>query len=1311
MREKDNMIHSPGRLVEFEAFLNDKQTPLASRFIVETHQDELRVIWRDLKLSCEQCLSDIEQEAAEEKEVDKEDEASEVATVKSKFQSAYSTYSRCSARLREPHDIVSKIPLTNENFDVAWSNLCARYENKRVLVNIQLKTLFSLSTITTETGSSLKTIQRDINACISLLNFYGVDVNSWGPIFVFVCYKCLPDTTLTLWEQTLENKAEIPKWSDLDEFLTNRHRTLESVSEMRKSDNTSSSHNSHAAGKKSNQTRKDIRTFQNNVTQGKCSLCHEGNHVIRKCSRFLRMDVSQRYQEIKKNGLCVNCFSRVHTVQKCNSKFSCLRCNKRHNTLLHRESVSLPSNSTTTNAKKTSFPTNTSNTPPLSSTQSSIQSTNMGNGVIQTCFASDSKGVLLGTAIVHISHCGVTYVARALVDSGSQGTFISERLFNTLKLLFNRITAQISGLNNTVSAAVQKECSLSLQSVRDPNTIDLSALPSVPDIPLADPLFFESSKIDILIGGDLLPSIMLSGIQREVCGSLLAQETVFGWILTGPAPHYYLPHHAVVRPESTTTRVRVVFNASSASSNGMSLNDVLYPSPILQQDLIVLVLRWRFFRFIFNGDITKMYRQILINPNQAQFQRILFRENPNEKVQDFELTTVTFGIAENVHQTNPLASEILRNSMYVDDILAGAHSVSSALESRNQLISALNSAGEVQLHGFSDASEKAYAAALYIRISHNGSVRSHLICSKTKVAPIKTLSIPRLELCGATLLADMIDHLVPQLQIGAYSLYCWTNSTIVLSWLAKPACFWNTFVANRVSRITEVVSPPNWYHVRSESNPADLVSRGVHPSDLVHENLWWHGPDWLKDHPSKWPRSENTFLNPVEIERKHVRVNFAYFVNFDDILERFSSLPRALRVVAYMYRFFYSTNPRFRANYHRASKDITTYEIVAVQNILISMSQKAFYPNEYMLLSAKKQVASTSSIVSLNPFIDPEGIMSICGRLVSSPALSYDERHPIILSYCCQYSRLLVKFIHDITLHGGNQLVLKLVRTKYWIPRVKNMIKATINKCKPCVIYRHRCQKQLMSALPPERSEISRPFSHTGLDFAGPFDIKTYAGRNFRITKAMFAFFRFVSRRGCPLYLHSDNGTTFVGASKVLAKEFIQSSRQAITSNYAHQNITWQFIPSGAPHMGGLWEAGVKSFKIHFRKVAQNFKHTFEEFQTLLSKIEACLNSRPLSPTSQDPTDLSALTPGHFLIGSPILVPIDPNIFETPMSIINRWQRLKAIHQHFCSRWKDEYLKELHKRHKWQTPTDNLKENTLVVVREENLPPQFMAVR
>ncbi|XP_075162794.1 uncharacterized protein LOC142235427 [Haematobia irritans] len=484
----------------------------------------------------------------------------------------------------------------------------------------------------------------------------------------------------------------------------------------------------------------------------------------------------------------------------------------------------------------------------------------------------------------------------------------------------------------------------------------------------------------------------------------------------------------------------------------------------------------------------------------------------------------------------------------------------------------------IQIHGFADSSERAFAAVLYIRISYQGFIFTNLIASKTRVAPLKTLLLPRLKLCGASLLAEMIDSILPRIEIQNYSLFCWTDSTIILSWLSKPACCWNTFVANRMSKTTQVVDPSNWFHVQSGENPADIASRGSLPQDLLGETT----------------------------------------CNFEDVLDRFSSFDRALQ---------------------KLSKSVSN-----------SICQKAYYQNEYLALSSKKSIPSTSPLLNLNPFIDPEGVMRICGRLEASPSLSYNEKHPIILPYACQYSRLLIKFIHRI-----------IVRQQYWIPRVHNLIKTTLHHCKPCVIYKKKCQNQLMAALPPERCELSRPFTYTGFDFAGPFEIKNYAGRS-------------------------------------LAKDFIKASQQLRPSKY---NLALH--TSWSTPYGGLCEAGVKSFKQHFKKSAGSLKYTFEEFQTLLTKIEACLNSRPLTPLSPNPSDINALTPGQCLIESPILVPIYPEVKEPSLSIQNRWQRLKAMYQHVCNRWKNKYLKELQKRHKWKKSEANLKKHMLVVIRDENL--------
>ncbi|XP_017473122.1 PREDICTED: uncharacterized protein LOC108364071 [Rhagoletis zephyria] len=312
--------------------------------------------------------------------------------------------------------------------------------------------------------------------------------------------------------------------------------------------------------------------------------------------------------------------------------------------------------------------------------------------------------------------------------------------------------------------------------------------------------------------------------------------------------------------------------------------------------------------------------------------------------------------------------------------------------------------------------------------------------------------------------------------------------------------------------------------------------------------------------------------------------------------------------------------------------------------------------------------------------------------------------------------------------------MLRLIRTQYWIPRVKNLIRSTIHNCKACTIYRKRAQAQLMGILPKERTTFSRAFTNARVDFAGPFDIKSYSGRGCRMSKGyvclfvcfatkaihleatsdlstqsfLAAFPRFIARRGCPKNIYSDNGTNFVGASRALraeTKAFLKDARDNTLAKYAHQMLSWHFIPASVPHMGGLWEAGVTSFKSHFTKIASNHKYTFEEFTTLLCRVESCLNSRPLSPSSNQPGDLEPLTPGHFLIGGHILAPPEIDADENRASIVNRWQRLKALHRTFCKRWKSEYLTELQKRNKWRHPQANMKIGDLVIIKEDNLPP------
>ncbi|XP_041452005.1 uncharacterized protein LOC121405395 [Drosophila obscura] len=1359
----------------------------------------------------------------------------------------------------EAHDIVAQAPLTNDGFESAWNHLRERFQNKRLILKAQLKILFSLPSIRSESGAALKELQRSVHKCITTLQHSEVSTDSCfaDGVLVYLITAKLPKATVELWEQSVPNKFEVPTWRAMNKFLEERYLSLEATEDGHPGIEP------HYNSRPSLPTpaHRRVNSFEGRISNKArtCDLCSRSYHPVRSCPEFLRLTVQERSSYIQQKQLCLNCFARGHQLRDCTSAYNCSTCSGRHHTLLHRGEQTPSGSNCAPSPHTTQAPAT------IQSTSSSLPSSN-DSAHVQSYCATNVHQVLLGTAIVDICHAGTRYKARALIDSGSEATFITERMFKII-----RPPSKPSRLKS------------------------LNYMTDLPKLHLADPSFHRSAQIDVLIGADILPSILLSGFRSNICGSLLGQETIFGWVLSGPvaadssriissfttkisvssdvrleklltrfwevedlpgrptsesdsiceenflqttqrAPdgryivtlpfkcpekidlgysrpsahaqflrneqrlqrnlplkkqyddviheylelghmkqvppshdsgHFYLPHHAVFKPESTTTKVRVVFNASSPSSNGRSLNDVLHSGPVLQSDLTTQILKWRVFRYVFNADINKMYRQILVAPQHTPYQRIIFR-NPNGDVCDYELDTVTFGVncapflairvlRQLAHEVHPSASVpngkrhpgqlhiaklfdpagwlapfVIQAKMFMQEVwlreLGWDEDLPGDLPAIQQIhiprwIHVCPTA-KVQIHGFCDASQRAYGAAIYVRVERPNGIFCSLLTAKTRVAPVRTISLPRLELCGAVLLAELSAAILPQMPLDSSQVSFWTDSTIVLAWLHKPACEWTTFVGNRVAKIARCNSGELWSHVRSEDNPADLASRGIGPIDLAGNDMWWHGPAWLRLPQSQWPCPLDPFPE-TDLEKRAVKVLHTSSTS-SDILSRFSDLGRALRVLTYVQRFI----QRCRGGSVHNSNEVSGAEIAAALQAVTIATQGMHYADEHRCLTTKRPLPASSSLRNLNPFIDQNGVMRACGRVQASASMSYNEKHPILLPPASLLVRLLVRFTHHIVLHGGNQLVIRLLRATYWIPRLRHIVKAVIQSCKVCVIHRKRLQTQLMGDLPSTRVTFSRPFTYTGVDFAGPFDVKSFIGRACRKTKGyvcvfvcfttkaihleatsdlstdtfLAAFARFVARRGCPHEVQSDNGRNFVGASRALAVDLLEAIRTRTSAVYSQQGLSWRFIPPGAPHMGGLWEAGVKSFKTLFQRSMCTAKYTLEEFATLLSKIEACLNSRPISPMSEDPNDPLALSPGHFLIGGPLLSVAEPEIKESASSILNRWQHLQALNQQFCSRWKTEYLRELHKRTKWQHPTRDLEVGDLVVIKEDNIP-------
>jgi hypothetical protein len=288
---------------------------------------------------------------------------------------------------------------------------------------------------------------------------------------------------------------------------------------------------------------------------------------------------------------------------------------------------------------------------------------------------------------------------------------------------------------------------------------------------------------------------------------------------------------------------------------------------------------------------------------------------------------------------------------------------------------------------------------------------------------LKQLTIPRLELCAAILLAKLYKKATCALNMTINESYLWTDSSILLTWIQGPPSKWKTFVGNRVATIQEETTSATWRHVPTQSNPADLISRGVEPSTLSTSTLWWKGPKWLTQEPSSWPAADfNTPLENLEIRNVHIAVQPP-----EDIIQRFSKLNRHIRVIAYCRKFI---NNCRHSKANRQTATLTTQDLDQALTCCVKMVQQTSYAQEFKDLTGQGEIASTSSLKTLCPFVDQEGILRVGGRLQQS-TLPYQAMHQMILPASHYFTKLLVSAEIIRLLHAGPQLLTASLHEKY----------------------------------------------------------------------------------------------------------------------------------------------------------------------------------------------------------------------------------------------------------------------------------------
>ena len=642
----------------------------------------------------------------------------------------------------------------------------------------------------------------------------------------------------------------------------------------------------------------------------------------------------------------------------------------------------------------------------------------------------------------------------------------------------------------------------------------------------------------------------------------------------------------------------------------------------------------------------------------------------------------------------------------------------------------------VELHHFSDASQRAYGTASFLRtVTSDGDVRCALLMSRARLAPVKSLTIPRLELAAAKMAVEVGRELTRALDTPVEQTF-WTDSTTVLKYIKNERTRFHVFVSNRLAVIHDGSNVDQWRYVPTDQNPADLVSRGADARTLTDSDLWRSGPQFLRESSDKWPRhpeaSAEVSENDLEVKASStclaVQVQDTDASPMKKLIEYYSSWKRLTRAVAWIRRVMRMLKDRALGCVTSTPPELSVLDLEEAERCVVLHAQETGFPQEMKDLRSGKEVRLSSSLARLDPVMQ-DGVLRAQGRLKNS-ALSQAAKCQVILPNKGHVVNLLIEDFHRRAGHQGRQHVMADVSRSYWVLGANSAVRRVLSRCVSCRRRQAPPETQKMADLPEDRvQDGEKPFTRTGVDFFGNFYVKRgrshvkkygvlftcLAVRAVHIEVAdslsadsfVCALRRFVARRGDVRVLRSDRGTNFIGADRELREEVnhLLAKNSCIQRAALEHKIDWKFNPPSASHFGGAWERQIRTVRKILNALLTEQTFTEETLHTLLCEVECIMNNRPLTPVSADPRDEVPLSPNHLLHLTCVTLPSCDSPADSDLVGRSQWKQAAYLAEQFWRRWRREYLPLLQTRAGPCTRSrTNLKPGDVVLLVDDAVP-------